>query len=223
MSAPSVIVFDVNETLSDMSPLAARFVEVGAPQWLSQVWFASVLRDGFALAAAGSSARFADLGAELLRSLLPEDGLTMDVDAAVQHVLAGFTSLALHPDVAPGVQALHEAGLRLTTLSNGAATVAETLLDNAGLRDLFEQLLSVEDAGIWKPAAGAYAYAARRCEVPAEELMLVAVHPWDVDGAARAGLRTAYVNRTGAAYPSWATPPTHTVSSLVELAERLGG
>ncbi len=49
---PSVIVFDVNETLSDMAPLAARFADVGAPDLLAKVWFASVLRDGFALAAA---------------------------------------------------------------------------------------------------------------------------------------------------------------------------
>ena len=223
MSAPSVIVFDVNETLSDMSPLGARFVEVGAPQWLSQVWFASVLRDGFALAAAGGTARFADLGADLLRALLPEDSLSTDLDAAVEHVLSGFTSLELHPDVAPGVHALREAGLRLATLSNGAASVAETLLGHADLREEFEHVLTVEDAGIWKPAPGAYEYAARRCEVPVEELMLVAVHPWDIDGAARAGLRTAYVNRSGGSYPSWATPPTHTVTSLVELAEQLGG
>ncbi len=47
---PSVIVFDVNETLSDMAPLARRFADVGAPELLAQVWFASLLRDGFALA-----------------------------------------------------------------------------------------------------------------------------------------------------------------------------
>jgi 2-haloacid dehalogenase len=44
---PSVIVFDVNETLSDMAPLAGRFAEVGAPGLLARVWFAALLRDGF--------------------------------------------------------------------------------------------------------------------------------------------------------------------------------
>ena len=50
---PSVIVFDVNETLSDMAPLAGRFAEVGAPELLARTWFAALLRDGFALAASG--------------------------------------------------------------------------------------------------------------------------------------------------------------------------
>ncbi|WP_434620449.1 hypothetical protein [Arthrobacter sp. A5] len=49
----SVIAFDVNETLSDMSPIGVCFGEVGAPEYLAKAWFASLLRDGFALAAAG--------------------------------------------------------------------------------------------------------------------------------------------------------------------------
>ena len=55
---PAVILFDVNETLSDMSPLASRFVDAGAPAHLAATWFAALLRDGFALTAAGSTPTF---------------------------------------------------------------------------------------------------------------------------------------------------------------------
>lgn len=219
MSAPSVVVFDVNETLSDLTPLARRFTEVGAPDFLAPLWFASVLREGFALAAAGSSARFADIGREVLLDLLPDE--VADRRAAADRVLAGFLDLDVHPDVVPGVRALRAAGLRLVTMSNGAATVAEHLLTRAGVRAEFEQVLSVEDAGTWKPAAAAYEFAAARCGVPAGELVMVAVHPWDLDGAARAGLRTAWVNRGARRYPAYATPPTYTVASVGELAAAL--
>lgn len=50
---PSVIAFDVNETLSDMAPMARRFTDVGALDFLATVWFTALLRDGFALTAAG--------------------------------------------------------------------------------------------------------------------------------------------------------------------------
>jgi len=60
--APSVIVFDVNETLSDISPMTQRFADVGAPEHLARLWFATLLRDGFALTAAGASRPFAELG-----------------------------------------------------------------------------------------------------------------------------------------------------------------
>jgi 2-haloacid dehalogenase len=212
------VAFDVNETLSDLAPMGKRFEAVGAPEALARLWFASVLRDGFALTAAGSNARFADIAAGLLRSMLPAAGVSGDLEQAVAHILDGFSRLDVHPDVVPGVRALREEGLRLVTLSNGSASVAEALLGGAGVRGEFEHLLSVEEPGVWKPAAEAYHFAAARCAVPAHDMLLVAVHPWDIDGAARAGLRTAWVNREHAHYPEHMTAPTHTVGSLTDLA-----
>ncbi|MQA12947.1 MAG: haloacid dehalogenase type II [Pseudonocardiaceae bacterium] len=219
--APSVVAFDVNETLSDMSPMAGRFADIGAPEHLSRVWFASLLRDGFALTAAGSQERFAVLGAGTLRTVLAGFSLNRELDAAVEHVMSGFMSLPLHPDVPAGVRSLRATGRRLVTLSNGSTQVAEQLLSAAGIREEFGQLLSVEDAGVWKPSRGAYDYAAKACGTEPADMLLVAVHPWDTDGAARAGMRTAWVNRTGVAYPDYFTPPDHTVTALGELAPEL--
>jgi 2-haloacid dehalogenase len=217
----SVIVFDVNETLSDMSPLADRFTAVGAPGHLAGLWFACVLRDGFALNVAGTHERFADLGRQALRVLLAGQNLNRRLDAAVDHVMDGFAGLGLHPDVPAGVRALRAAGLRLVTLSNGPTLVAEALLGAAGLRAEFEQLLSVDDAGAWKPAGRAYRYAARACGTRPADMLLVAAHPWDIDGAARAGMDTAWLNRAGAIYPAYFTQPTHTITTLPDLAARL--
>ena len=50
-------------------------------------------------------------------------------------------------------------------------------------------------------------------------MVLVAVHPWDVDGAARAGLQTAWVNRSGGPFPAMFREPTYTVAGIDELAE----
>jgi 2-haloacid dehalogenase len=217
---PDVVLFDVNETLSDMRPLAGRFADVGAPEGLAATWFASVLRDGFALAAAGTSATFADIASAVLRDLLGRAGVA-DVDAGVEHVMTGFSALSVHPDVVEGVRALQAGGLRLATLSNGAARVAEGLLERAGIRDAFERLLSVEDAGRWKPAPPSYAYALDVLGVDASRTMLVAVHPWDCDGAKRAGLLSAWVDRDGSPYPAHATRPDVTATTLVDLATQL--
>jgi 2-haloacid dehalogenase len=216
-----VIVFDVNETLSDMTPLAQRFTDIGAPGHLAKLWFASLLRDGFALTAAGASARFAAIADGVLRSVLADVELDRDQDAAVEHVLAGISQLPVHPDVPDGVRALSAAGLRMVTLSNGAASVAEQLLTRAGIRGEFEALLSVEQAGAWKPADTAYRYAASSCGVDPAGMLLVAAHPWDIDGAARAGLATAWLNRSGAPYPTYAATPTYVLTELGELPTAL--
>ncbi len=213
--------FDVNETLSDLAPMAKRFEDLGAPGHLAKAWFAGVLRDGFALSVNGANPAFAQLGQDGLRTLLPVDGLDGSVDDAVEHVMSGFTELDVHPDVTAGVPKLVRLGLRLVTLSNGSASVAKALLTRADLIHHFEHLLSVEHAGAWKPAGQAYAYALETCGVAASEAMLVAVHPWDVDGAARAGLQSAWINRSGGAYPSSFAAPTVEASSIDDLADRL--
>jgi 2-haloacid dehalogenase len=222
INMPSVIVFDVNETLSDMSPMKARFVEIGAPAYLAQVWFASLLRDGFAVAATGGSATFAVIGASILRDVLRDAPVNMALEDAVRHVMGGMAQLNLHPDIAPGIRSLKRSGFRLVTLSNGAAQVAETLLTKAEIRDHFDALLTVEDAPAWKPARAAYDYAADACGVQQADMLLVAVHPWDIHGAAQAGLRTAWLNRNGAVYPSYFVAPDYTSDSLSKLATQLG-
>ncbi len=219
--APSVIVFDVNETLSDMAPLAQRFTDVGAPAALAKLWFATLLRDGFALAAAGDNRQFSEIGAEALRGLLVGVPLDDGIDHAVDHVMQGMSRLSVHDDVVDGVRALGAAGCRLVTLTNGAAGVAERLFDAAGIRAEFERLLSVEDAAAWKPAPAAYHYAADVCGVAPRDLLLVAVHPWDIHGASRAGLRTAWLNRSEAAYPGYFAAPDVVVNTLTDLTNAL--
>ncbi|MEW1952866.1 haloacid dehalogenase type II [Terrabacter sp. NPDC080008] len=218
---PRLLIFDANETLSDLSPLGARFADLGLPDHVATSWFAGLLRDGFALTAAGASAPFAEIAAESLRVLFTSQQTDRELEDAVAHVMAGFRGLGVHPDVIEGVESLRELDLRLVTLSNGSASVAESLLSAAGVREHFERLLSVEDAGSWKPSHGSYAYALEQCQVGPAEAMLVAVHPWDTDGAARAGLSSAWVNRHHARYPSYFRPPTVHARSLTDLAQQL--
>ena len=217
----SVVVFDVNETLSDMSPLAGRFAAVGAPEHTAALWFAGLLRDGFALTAAGAPGRFVDLADGGLRAVLAGVPLDRPADAAVAHIMEGLLHLDVHPDVPDGVRALSAAGLRLATLSNGSAAAAERLLGAAGIRDRFERCLSVEGAGAWKPCRAAYAHAAEVCGVAPEAMLLVAVHPWDIDGAARAGLATAWIDRRGAPYPAHFTAPDHVATGIGGLAHAI--
>ena len=114
----------------------------------------------------------------------------------------GFADLPVHADVPDGIRALAGLGIRLVTLSNGSVSVAEALLDRAGLRE-------------------AYAYAVQQSGVDPADAMLVAVHPWDTDGATRAGLATAWLSRTGGPYPDYFTPPDLRASSLSDVADQL--
>ncbi|MGM9463519.1 haloacid dehalogenase type II [Streptomyces murinus] len=215
-----VLVFDVNETLTDMGPLADRFTAAGLPGRLLPLWFAGVLRDGVALTLAGGHASFAAVARDGLCAMAADEGLSEPRRAADQ-ILAGLTELPLHPDIPEGVRALRAAGFRLLTLTNGAAETTRAVLDRAGLTDLFEAHLDVNTPARWKPARAAYVHALDTANVPAAAALLISVHPWDIDGAARAGLATAWLRRTRAPYPLARRAADLTAASLPELADRL--
>lgn len=120
-----------------------------------------------------------------------------------------------------GVRRFADAGVRIVTLSNGAADVAVRLLERAHLTGLVERTLSVDEVRRWKPAPEPYLYAARECEATPEQCVLVAVHPWDIDGAKRAGLKGGWLNRRRSAYPGFFQPPDATGNSLGALADAL--
>ncbi|MEU1543229.1 haloacid dehalogenase type II [Actinacidiphila glaucinigra] len=218
-----VIVFDVNETLSDLTPLGGRFEDIGVSQDVLPTWFAAVLRDGFALTAAGGYGDFAEIATENVRVLLTASAdWSGDAEDAAHHVVEGFAELTVHPDVPDGVQELRAAGYRLFTMTNGSAATTRRLLDGAGLLGYFDALLDVSGPRCWKPARAAYRHATDRAGVRPEEGLLVAAHPWDVDGARRAGLAGAWLHRDTAHYPAVMTRPDREATSLPDLARALG-
>lgn len=222
MPAPALVLFDVNETLSDLQPLRGRFEAVGAPGDLLEVWFASTLRDGFALTAAGGYADFRTVALAVLRGRLARvEALRQEPADAAEYIVEGFAELGIHPDVEEGMRKLSDAGVRMATLSNGSTEVAEKLLERARLADLVERLLSVDEVKRWKPAPEPYLYAARELAVPLERCALIAVHPWDIDGAKRAGLHGAWLTRTNSAYPEFFDAPDATAETLGALADAL--
>ena len=129
--------------------------------------------------------------------------------------------MQVHADVPDGLRRLANLGIRMVTLTNGSTTIAQHLLSEAGVENCFESFLSVEQAGVWKPARDAYAYAPEPCGVGGADAMLVAVHPWETDGARAGWSGSAWVNRAGGRYPAYFQAPDLEVPLLIDLARRL--
>lgn len=191
---PTVVAFDVVETLFSLEPLRPRLQAAGLPGPSLSEWFTRLIRDAFALDATGIYQPFREVARAALEVLLAEHGIAPD-NFKVEAVLAGFGELPAHPDVAPALQMLRDAKVRAVALTNGNAQLTGQLLKRSGLEQLLERVISIDEIRRWKPNREVYLHAAKTVDVAPDQLAMVAVHAWDVHGAARAGLTTAWVSR----------------------------
>ena len=212
---PDVVAFDVNETLLDLSPVAAALVEHGQPGGLLPAVFARTLHTGTAATVAGVWVSFRAAFESALAQLTDLSGRDRS------RVADSFLELSPHPDVEPALRRLAEAGVRVVTLSHGSPGVAEAGLERGGIAPLVERTLTSESVRAWKPSREAYLWAAGACGVEPSRMALVTCHPWDVHGAHGAGLRTGYVERTEPALPPFFASPDVTGEDLVEVVDRL--
>jgi 2-haloacid dehalogenase len=219
MSAPTVeaVAFDVNETLFSLARLRPAFGAVGLDPGLVPLWFARLLRDGFALTALGGYRPFADLAGDALRGLAPD----RIGESEVGVVLGAFRELDPHPDVEPALRLLRDAGIPAVTLTNGGAELVSALLRRAGLDGYLRANLSVDAVRRWKPAPEPYRYAADQLGVDPSRLALVAAHAWDCAGARRAGLRTGWLPRAEPRWPDAFPPPDVTADDLPSVVAAL--
>ncbi len=125
-------------------------------------------------------------------------------------------------DVKEGLTRLKGAGFRLYAFSNGAADALETLLNNAGIRDLFLGVVSVDDIKSFKPNPAVYSHFLRKSGSTGGNAWLISSNPFDVIGAISAGMKSAWVRRSPeAVFDPWGIEPTITVGSLVELDKKI--
>jgi len=226
--AARALVFDVFGTLVDWrSGVTAAFRASGLdgdPEELADDWRARY-RPILEEVNAGSRpwGNFDELHLVTLGDLLSERGSDLPVDER-RRLVGAWHLLDPWPDVQPGLEALRAHHVT-AALSNGHVALLVDLARHGDLR--FDCVLSAELAQAYKPAPEAYRTAARLLGMEPGELMMVAAHAWDLQGARDAGLRTAFVDRQLEYGPGSAarTDPDadESVADLLELAGRLAG
>lgn len=215
--AQRTAVFDIIGTSFSLDKPRGALIQLGAPEPALELWFAQALRDAFALSHAGGYAPLRDvLAAELPRSLR-QLGLE-PTESELKNVLGTFTQLDPRPDLGEAVELLHVRGWQLLALTMGAVESTRALLDRAGVASRFADCLSVDAISVTKPNAAAYRLALREA---AGETWMVAAHAWDIAGAARAGLRTAFITSVEGSYMNVYPEPDIVAGSLLEAAEAM--
>lgn len=155
-----------------------------------------------------------DFTCDSLKSLLSKE--------QKNELLEIYRVLPAFEDVKDGLTRSKESGFRMFAFSNGSADAIEMLLSNAGIRDFFIDVVSVDEIKSFKPDPAVYKHFMKRAASDGANAWMISSNPFDIIGAVSAGMRATWIRRSPEIiYDPWGIEPTITVNNLAELAGQI--
>lgn len=214
------LIFDVNETLLDLEPLKVSINNALGSEQAASIWFAELLQYSLVESITGTYHDFSELAAAVLKMNAQKHQKDFS-EEKIKDILKPITKLQAYPEVAEGLEKLKKAGFKLVAFSNGTPAVLNEQLEFAGLSKYFEKILSVDTLKKYKPHPETYHFVLKETSTKPQNAMMVAAHGWDITGAMRAGLKTAFIQRPGKFIFPLSQKPAVEASNIKSLAEKL--
>lgn len=212
--------FDAYGTLFDVTSAARALKDEIGPRWddLARIWRRRQLEYSWLRSLMGRHADFRTVTAEALDFAFswlghaPAPGLP-------DRLMDLYMTPEAYPEVAETLAILRARGVATAILSNGSPDMLAAATQSAGLSGLLDDCLSVEAAGIFKPAPAAYHLACCRFDSPARQLAFASSNGWDIAGAACFGLHAIWINRDNAPAERLPGSPAAELDSLARLPD----
>jgi len=215
-------VFDAYGTLFDVHSAAARCRPAlgDKADAVSGTWRDKQLQYTWLRSLMGRHVDFWRVTGDALDYALETHGID---DAELrQRLMDCYLALAPYAEVAETLARLKTAGIKRAILSNGAPGMLDAAVKSAGLGDLLDAVLSVEEIGVYKPHPTVYRLAVDHLGVAAERIAFMSSNAWDASGAAAYGFNVAWVNRFGQRRERLPGAPKAEIKTLAELPALLG-
>jgi 2-haloacid dehalogenase len=212
-----VYVFDAYGTLFDVHSAAARHAGEIGPNWeqMSRLWRTKHLEYTWVHALIGRHTSFWQLAARSLdHAAAAFGGLP---DETKTRLLVAYHTLAAYPEVPSVLSRLRSTGAKVAILTNGNADMIADAVNSAGLSGAFDEIITVHEAGVFKPDMRVYRLVTERFECRPADVSFQSSNRWDIAGANAFGFQTVWINRTGLPdeYPEM--PADRVSSSLADL------
>jgi 2-haloacid dehalogenase len=211
---PSWILFDLNGTLVDPSG-------IGQPVGLGATDSLAALDEALLLAMAETLSGGWRPLPDFLSAALVRRARIAGQPEGIDEAMERASRLPPYPEAASALERLSEARLSVGVLTNSATEAAERTLDAAGLRDRLSLVVGVDQIRVFKPDPRVYRLGATRAGASPAEICMVAAHGWDLLGASRVGMRTAWVARKERFPVETHPPPDIAADDLLAVAELL--
>jgi 2-haloacid dehalogenase len=215
--------FDAYGTLFDVTGAAAhsrdrlgdkadRLAEIWRRKQLQYTWLRSLM---------GRYADFWQVTGEALDHAMAAVGVN-DPGLRAQ-LMQLYLSLPAYPDVTPTLERLKSRGVKCAILSNGTRSMLFSAVKHAGIYDLLDAIVSVEQAGVFKPHPSVYQLAVDELKLAPAHICFVSANAWDAHAASAFGFRVAWINRSGEPKETIPADPHAEIRTLAELPPLLLG
>jgi len=215
-------VFDAYGTLFDFASAAASCADVLGDRAgrLTALWRDKQLNYSWLRAVQGRHEDFWRVTGDALDFAMEALGIA---DPALrERLMQVYLRLSPFPEAGDTLRRLRAGGMRMAILSNGSPAMLAPLVENAGIGGLLDAVLSVEEAGVYKPHPSVYQLAIDRLGVPVGDIAFLSSNGWDAYAASAFGMRSIWCNRYGQPRERLPGNPEREIQSLAELPALLG-
>ena len=128
-----------------------------------------------------------------------------------------YKILSPYPEVPEVLKSLKEKNYKLSILSNGTPSLLNELVKSNNLENLFDDVFSIEEVGIYKPDSKVYDLPIKKYKIKNNEIAFLSANTWDVSGGGNYGFNSIWVNRNNSIFDNLDDRPQYEVKSLKEL------
>ena len=210
------IIFDAYGTLFDVNSAAEKCKDKIGDKWeafanywrttqLEYTWLRSLMK------------RHKDFW-QVTEDSLDKSMKVFNIDNSMRNELLDlYKILSPYPEVPEVLKSLKEKNYKLSILSNGTPSLLNELVKSNNLENLFDDVFSIEEVGIYKPDSRVYDMPIKKYKIQNNEVAFLSANTWDVSGGGNYGFNSIWVNRNNNIFDNLDFKPEHQIKSLKEL------
>ena len=145
---------------------------------------------------------------------------TYEIDSSMRNELLNlYKNLSPFKEVPEILKSLKEKNFKLAILSNGTPSLLNQLVKSNNLDNLFDDLFSIEEVGIYKPDSKVYDIPIKKYNIKKDEVAFLSANTWDISGGGNYGYNSIWVNRNNNTFDNLDYVPKHQIKDLSKLLD----
>ncbi len=210
------IIFDAYGTLFDVNSAAEKCKDKIGDKWegFANYWRTTQLEYTWLRSLMNRHKNFWQITEDSLEKSMK----VFEIDKSMKNeFLDLYKILSPYPEVKETLEKLKEKKYKLSILSNGTPALLNELVKSNNLQNLFNDIFSIEEVGIFKPSSKVYDMPIKKYKIKKEEITFLSANTWDVSGGGNYGYNSIWVNRNNSVFDILDYMPKTEIKNLSEL------